>query len=244
MSGDPIVAVPADLEVEDRLVGPITFRMAGWLAAAAAGVALLALARDQMWTVGPALLLVTVGLAGALWQPGGRPAPAWVGPLWSYRRRARTAATDLNSAAPEPAVVSEPEPVAQPAPDVDNAWTQDLPAAERFGRFRRARPALVVGMALLVLAAVAVDTPARLTDRAWWGPTVTSTDTSPGGDEGSSGPTGSDAPARPDPTSVQPPGDASADPQPGVLVPVDPLELWLDEHHHDQVYGWWSGCGC
>lgn len=241
MTGDPIVAVPADLEMDDRLVGPITFRMAGWLAAAAAGVALLALAREQLWTIGPGLLMVTVGLAGALWQPGGRPAPAWVGPLWSYRRRARAAAADLNAG---PMVVSGPGPVAQPAPGVDDAWTQDLPAAERCGRSRRVRPAWVVGMALLVLAAVAVDGPARLTDRSWWGPTVTSTDTSPGGGEGSSGPTGTDAPGRPAPTGVQPPQDAPADPHPLVPVPVDPFELWLDEHHDDQVVGRWSGCGC
>jgi hypothetical protein len=30
VTGDPVVVVPRDLDVEDRLVGPVTFRMAAW----------------------------------------------------------------------------------------------------------------------------------------------------------------------------------------------------------------------
>jgi hypothetical protein len=30
MTGDPVVVVPGDLDVEDRLAGPVTFRMAAW----------------------------------------------------------------------------------------------------------------------------------------------------------------------------------------------------------------------
>jgi hypothetical protein len=30
MTGDPVVVVPRDLDIEDRLVGPVRFRMAAW----------------------------------------------------------------------------------------------------------------------------------------------------------------------------------------------------------------------
>lgn len=43
MTDDPVVAVPAELELEERLVGPVTFRMAAWLALTAAGAVLAAL---------------------------------------------------------------------------------------------------------------------------------------------------------------------------------------------------------
>lgn len=106
MTGDPVVVVPGDLDVEDRLAGPVTFRMAGWLAAAAAGVALVAAGRGRVPTTVLGVLLVVLGVTGACWRPGGRPAAAWLAPMVAYRRRKRSqAATDEQAEPAEPDVV-------------------------------------------------------------------------------------------------------------------------------------------
>ena len=105
MSRDPVVVVvPGDLDVEDRIAGPVTFRMAAWLAAAAAGVALVVASRGAVAVVGLGVLLVAVGLAGAWWRPGGRPVAAWVAPLLAYRKRRPyvTAAEVEDDSEPEP----------------------------------------------------------------------------------------------------------------------------------------------
>lgn len=85
MTGAPTVAVPAQVELDDRLVGPVTFRMAGWLAVAVLGVALVAGAGLSAAPAGG--LLVAAGVAGAVCRPGDRPLTAWIAPLWAYRRR-------------------------------------------------------------------------------------------------------------------------------------------------------------
>ena len=87
MNDDPIVAVPADLDVEDRLVGPITFRVAGWLAVAAAGASLLAFAGRHALALAAGCTLLLAGAIGGLWRPAGRPATAWLTPLLGYWRR-------------------------------------------------------------------------------------------------------------------------------------------------------------
>ena len=90
MSGDPVVVVPGDLDVEDRIAGPLTFRMAAWLAVAAGGVAMVAASRGDVARVVLGAVLVVVGAAGAWARPGGRPLGAWVVPLVAYRRRRRS----------------------------------------------------------------------------------------------------------------------------------------------------------
>jgi hypothetical protein len=82
----PVVSVPADLELDERLVGPITFRMAAWLAVAGTGVVLAALGPGPA-AAAVGVLFVLAGLAGAFWAPAGRPALAWLRPLVAYRRR-------------------------------------------------------------------------------------------------------------------------------------------------------------
>lgn len=119
MSRDPVVVVPGDLDVEDRIAGPVTFRMAAWLAAAAAGVALVAASRGAVAPTALGHVLLVVGLAGAWWRPGGRPVGAWIAPLLAYRRRHRkfTGATAVgdDEVVPEPTPV-EPEPAEVPTP--------------------------------------------------------------------------------------------------------------------------------
>jgi hypothetical protein len=116
MSRDPVVVVPRDLDVEDRLAGPVTFRMAAWLAAAAAGVALVVASRGAVAPTALGAVLVVIGLAGAWWRPGGRPVAAWVAPLLAYRKRHAsyvTAAEVEDEPVPEPMVA---EPAASPEP--------------------------------------------------------------------------------------------------------------------------------
>lgn len=83
-------AVPADLELEDRLAGLVTFRMAAWLAVAAAGVVLVATGGGGLWRLPVASLLITVGLVGALLRVHGRPVTSLLLPALAYRRRVRT----------------------------------------------------------------------------------------------------------------------------------------------------------
>ncbi|HVE95040.1 MAG TPA: hypothetical protein VNB24_08980 [Acidimicrobiales bacterium] len=87
MSDDPLVAVPSELEIEDRIVGPVTLTMAPWLALAAAGAALLASARREPLFAVPGFAVTAAGLVGACWRPGDRPLLAWLAPLLAYRRR-------------------------------------------------------------------------------------------------------------------------------------------------------------
>jgi len=129
MNRDPVVVVPGDLDVEDRLAGPVTFRMAAWLAAAAAGVALVVASRGAVAVAGLGVLLVAVGLAGAWWRPGGRPVAAWAAPLLAYRKRSRSYGTSLpveDEPVPEQ-VVTELD--ASPEPRVRRDRRRTLPVA-------------------------------------------------------------------------------------------------------------------
>lgn len=114
MTGDPVVVVPGDLDVEDRLAGPVTFRMAAWLTAAAAGVALVAAGHGAIPTTALGVLLVAVGVTGACWRPGGRPAAAWLAPMVAYRRRQRRRVKPDEDVAPAEPVVVVPDEVARP----------------------------------------------------------------------------------------------------------------------------------
>ena len=110
MSGDPVVVVPGDLDVEDRIAGPLTFRMAAWLAAAAGGAALIAASQGDVARVVLGAVLVVAGAAGAWARPGGRPLGAWVAPLVAYRRRRRSYAAPVDD-----------EPQARPAEVAEDA---------------------------------------------------------------------------------------------------------------------------
>ena len=89
---DPVVQVPVDLDVEARLAGPVTFRMAGWLAIAAAGGMLVGTNLGSPWLMLTGLVVSLIGWTGAYLRPAGRPLMAWVLPLLGYHRRRRAAA--------------------------------------------------------------------------------------------------------------------------------------------------------
>lgn len=159
MSRDPVVVVPGDLDVEDRIAGPVTFRMAAWLVAAAAGVALVAASRGAVAPTALGVVLLVVGITGAWWRPGGRPVGAWIAPLLAYRRRRRsfTGAAEVgdDEVVPEPTPV-EPEPAEVPTP-------LGVVPARRLGRAVAVlvTGALVVaGVASLIGSRQAVPSPA------------------------------------------------------------------------------------
>jgi hypothetical protein len=250
VTGDPVVHVPADLEIEDRLAGPVTFRMAGWLAAAAAGVALLALAGDQRWAAAPGLLLIAAGLAGALWRPGGRPAPAWIAPAWSYRRRQQASRDDDGGAEQPNAAVGAPTaPVAEPASSIDvepesaSALRRSWPLAKG-SRAPSIRRGLSAALALAAVVAVTVTVLNRPSE--WPGSSVLTgreaTDSTAPAEPTAPGPATSPGPAETTSTPPAPP-PAPAPPEspdePLVLVPADPFWPWLEDGD------WlWSDCGC
>ena len=105
---DPVVHVPADIEVEDRLVGPVTARMSGWLAVASAGAVLATVRWPEPVAVAAGALLATVGALGALWRPGGRPVTGWLAPLLAYRGRRRSTSARGRVAARAPGAVRRP----------------------------------------------------------------------------------------------------------------------------------------
>lgn len=128
MTREPVVAVPVDLDVEDRLAGPVTFRMAGWLAAAASGAGLALAAPGQPAALAAGAVLAFLGLVGAWWRPGGRPATAWLAPLWRYRRRRRSAPDeaavplDHDAASPrDSATAAAP----RPTPELPEEWSAE-----------------------------------------------------------------------------------------------------------------------
>jgi len=88
-SRDRVVPVPVDLDIEARLVGAVTFRMAGWLALAAAGGMLAASSPGSVWRLAAGFVLALLACTGAFLRPAGRPLMAWAMPLLSYLRRRR-----------------------------------------------------------------------------------------------------------------------------------------------------------
>ncbi len=87
------VDVPPDVDVEDRVVGPLTFRHLGYLACAGGGAA-AALLHPGPVSIAVGTLLVLVGLVGACWRPQGRPLDGWLAPAWAYRKRTRGSPRD------------------------------------------------------------------------------------------------------------------------------------------------------
>lgn len=81
------IAVPADPQMEDRLVGRLTPRGLAYLALAAAGVALGVLTPPAPARLTGAAVLSLLGLLGALCRPGGRALDAWAVPIAGYVHR-------------------------------------------------------------------------------------------------------------------------------------------------------------
>lgn|GEM_PF-4463647 len=160
---DEPVAVPADPDVEDRLVAGLTLRQLGYLSAAAAGGVLA-------WRhpPGPAgLVAVACGAAvglvaavGAWWRPGGRPLDAWVVPLRGYhRRRAPGRHPRLVAAAAWPGRVagSFPEPAVPDSVPAGGRAAHSAPSVAG----RRRRLALSTALVVLVTAGAAAGVALR-----------------------------------------------------------------------------------
>lgn len=156
MTRDPVVVVPADLDVEDRIVGSVTFRMAGWLAAAVVGVALVVAARGDVALTTVGVVVAAVGVAGAWVRPGGRPVGAWIVPLLAFRRRRH--ASDLR-------VEESPVEMAPAEPPVDAESTVAVPLVE-VRPARRARAAGVVVAGALSVAVLVGVVALRLSPRS------------------------------------------------------------------------------
>ena len=115
----PAVPVPHDVDLEDRLVGRLTFRHLGYLLLAAAGVAVI-VTGDHLATRLLGGLLAGVGAAAAAWRPAGRPLDQWVLPLIRYHRRRpqwtppHVEATSMRdgSSAPEAVTTEDGDPTA------------------------------------------------------------------------------------------------------------------------------------
>jgi hypothetical protein len=146
VSEDPVVPVPADLELDERLVGAITFRMAAWLAVAATGIALAVAGRGIPGALA-GVVLTAVGLAGALWVPGGRSAPSWVRPLWGYWRRSRGAPPTAKARLVEPSDEGPPPAETTPLKQPDErlaSWSRRAP--------RRRTPVVAAAAAMALVA--------------------------------------------------------------------------------------------
>ncbi|HEV7207975.1 MAG TPA: hypothetical protein VGN54_04460 [Mycobacteriales bacterium] len=79
--------MPADIDVADRIAGPVTLPMAGWLVLAMAGAALAILRWPAPLPVGAGAVLLLIGGLGAWWRPDGRPMLTWLRLLIGFRRR-------------------------------------------------------------------------------------------------------------------------------------------------------------
>ncbi|MHB8449537.1 MAG: hypothetical protein ACYDAQ_03655 [Mycobacteriales bacterium] len=144
MSDEPVVDVPAPLEVEERLVGRLTVRQSAYAALGAVGGLLLVIGPPSPVRLAAGALLVALAVPGALVRPGGRPLDGWLGPLMGYWRRPRA---DSAPSAPAPRA---PAPSA-PAPSA--------PARHRGGPRRPAPvPALLAVGALVAAVAWPVGT--------------------------------------------------------------------------------------
>ena len=181
MTDEPVVPVPADLELEERLVGPVTFRMASWLAGSAAGAVLLGVggrSAGRLVVGGPLLLL---GLVGAFWRPGGRAAPSWLRPMTDYLHRRRA-----GRAAPR-----------QPADNETDTHIDTGSHADTDTHAGTSRPVVALAALLLILVGFAGGRLAR--------------DHRPGPDPATPAPAPAPAPAVPAPVPVQTPADPWSD---------------------------------
>lgn len=158
MSGSDLrVEVPPDVDVEDRVIGPLTFRHVGYLALAGAGAAVAVLHATLAAIVFGAMLVI-VGTAGAAWRPQGRPLDTWLGPARAYRERTRSAAR-LTAAVPAPAPPTKPTARKRRVRRLRTAVTRLTPRLPAWVRNRqRSRPgrrAVVAAVAVMASAGAA-----------------------------------------------------------------------------------------
>jgi len=122
MRGEPVVFVPGDIDVPDRLAGPVTLPMAGWLALAGAGAALAVLRWPAPLPVVAGGSLLALGVAAAFCRPDGRSLLTWLRLALGYRRR-RSAAGETVEAAQLAEPGDSPPPGDAPAPAASEAVT-------------------------------------------------------------------------------------------------------------------------
>ncbi len=153
MRGEPVVFVPGDIDVPDRLAGPVTLPMAGWLALAGAGAALAVLRWPAPLPVVAGGSLLALGVAAAFCRPDGRSLLTWLRLALGYRRR-RSAAPEAVTATPVTAKPVTPKAVAA---ERVAAETGKAPVAVRTrGRVPLAGRALALTVAVALAASLAV----------------------------------------------------------------------------------------
>lgn len=161
----PSVPIPAETGVEDRLAGSLTFRHAAYLAAAAAGVALMVLGGGSPLRIVAGAALALVALAGAVLRPYGEPldrlAPAAVAYLRRRRQETAEAVPDTDEPEVEPQRTTRVRKVrAQPVEETPRAADDTAPAEEDAppARTRRRLPwgPVVAGLAAVAVVTVAV----------------------------------------------------------------------------------------
>jgi len=122
MRGEPVVFVPGDIDVPDRLAGPVTLPMAGWLALAGAGAALAVLRWPAPLPVVAGGSLLALGVAAAFCRPDGRSLLTWLRLTLGYRRR-RSAAGETVEAGQLAEPGDSPPPGDAPVPAASEAVT-------------------------------------------------------------------------------------------------------------------------
>lgn len=154
------VAVPADTGGEDRLAGSLTFRHAAYLAAAAAGVAVMLLGDPAAGRVVAGGFLAVVGVVGAVVRPYGEPLDRMLPAFVAYVARRRTRRHE--PVAPPP--VADDVLVTGDDKPADDEPVDEVPPPPR--RRRRLDPAVVrrgaVALAVVAVTALAVE---RIADR-------------------------------------------------------------------------------
>ncbi|MDQ1746730.1 MAG: hypothetical protein QOD07_993 [Frankiaceae bacterium] len=154
------VAVPAETNGEDRLVGSLTFRHAAYLAVAAAGVAVMLLGHASIPRLALGAVLAVTGVVGAMLRPYGEPLDRLAVAATAYllRRRTNRVAGECTEA-PGPVddhstVETEAPSVVEPAPvEATHPRARVSPAGVR---------RVVVAVTVCGVAALAVT---RLIDR-------------------------------------------------------------------------------
>jgi hypothetical protein len=140
------VPVPAETGGEDRLVGTLTFRHAAYLAAAAAGAAVMLLGDRSAPRIVMGAAVTVVALAGAWWRPFGEPVDLLAPAVVAFFRRRRPRFKDHADA-------TRPEPA--PAADLSRAAVEESAQPEPRRLVSAPRRHLAIPFALLLIALVA-----------------------------------------------------------------------------------------
>jgi hypothetical protein len=139
------VPVPADTGGEDRLVGTLTFRHAAYLAAAAAGAAVMLLGDRSAPRLVVGAVVTIIALAGAWWRPYGEPLDLLAPAVVAFLRRRRGRPQSEHDA-----------DAVEPAPAASLPAAADEPGrGERLSVALAPRRHLAIPFALLLVALVA-----------------------------------------------------------------------------------------